>query len=482
MKLDTKGILFRVWRTVFLLAAGITVFIGMLQIGLIRPYYRNNIVSSVKLVADTVQNSLILSDAGKEQTETALREVIDNNVCLVIYNDRANIIYEADSLGTGCIFNAPATSQMNVYRSGTSMLELLASSGGEYSENVSNSRTGLEMIVYGRTIRDELSNYYLFVNSPVEPVDSIVTFFFRQYILYTLIAIVFASVVSYAIARSISDPIVRMRREAGKLARADYSANFEGGRYTETAELASTLNDARDKLAKIDQLRRDLIANVSHDIRTPITDIRAYAEMIRDISGNDPVKRQKHLDVIIRETQYMNNLVTDMSELSKMQSGNYHLNIEEVDLASVIRDIVGIYRQTMEKAMIRIKEEFTDDLIIYADEIKISQVVSNYISNAVKHSPDRGTITVRAYFKEDGHTVRFEVQDEGDGISAEDMPYIWDRYNKFSRNFSRSMTNTGLGLAIVKAILDAHMAPYGVESDVGKGSLFWFELNGKHAD
>jgi signal transduction histidine kinase len=250
-----------------------------------------------------------------------------------------------------------------------------------------------------------------------------------------LIAIVIASLVSYLIARSISDPIVRMRREAGKLAKADYTANFEGGRYSETAELASTLNDARDKLSKIDQLRRDLIANVSHDIRTPITDIRAYAEMIRDISGDDPVKRQKHLDVIIRETQYMNNLVTDMSELSKMQSGNYHLNIEEVDLASVIRDIIGIYSQTMKKGDIHMQEEFADDLIVYADEIKISQVISNYVSNAVKHSPDGGTITVRAYMKEDEKTVRLEVQDEGDGISPEDMPYIWDRYHKFSRNF-----------------------------------------------
>ena len=480
MKLDIHGIRFRLWLVFTFLAVGITLFIGALQTGLISPYYRNSKIRSVQTIADSIQKDLLGKHTTREGISSALRQTVNNNACVVILNEQGKKIYEADSIGAGCVFRepmSPAVREIIYHENGSSPL---SSENREYSVNLTNARTGQEMIVYGRQIRQNLSNYYMYVNSPLEPVDSVVQFFTRQYGLYTVIAVITASLAGLGLARTLSDPIVKMRKEAQKLAAADYSADFDGGTFSETKLLASTLNNANNKLSKIEEMRRDLIANVSHDIRTPLTDIRAYAEMIRDISGDNPEKREKHLDVIIRETEYMNRLVNDMSELSKMQSGNETLHFENVDLSELIRDVVDMDQKLAEDAGVVIHTEIPDHLTVFADELKITQVVANYLSNAIKYTPEGKNVYVRAWTLPDEETVRIEVADEGEGISAEELPYIWDRYQKSSRSFSRKMTSTGLGLNIVKAIADLHHASYGVTSKEGEGSTFWFELKETH--
>ena len=480
MKLDVHGIRFRLWLVFIFLAVGITVFIGALQTGLISPYYRNSKIRAVQTVADSIQTDLLAGKTTREGISSALRQTVNNNACVVIYSDRGTKIYEADSIGAGCVFREPMSQEVSDLLGRESMESMFEGDPKEYSVNLTNTRTGQEMIIYGRKISRNLANYYMFVNSPLEPVDSVVQFFTRQYGIYTVMAIIAASLVGLALARTLTDPIVRMQKEAKKLEEADYSASFEGGSFSETQLLAQTLNSANEKLSKIEEMRRDLIANVSHDIRTPLTDIRAYAEMIRDISGDIPEKREKHLDVIIRETEYMNRLVNDMSELSKMQSGNETLNRENVDLSELIRDVVDMDHKLAEDAGVTIHTDIAEQLTVFADELKMTQVVANYLSNAIKHTPAGKNVYVKAWRLDDEETVRLEVRDEGEGIPEDEIPYIWDRYQKSSRSFSRTMTSSGLGLSIVKAIGDMHGASYGVESKVDEGSLFWFELRETH--
>ena len=456
------------------MAVGITLFIGLLQIGFIRPYYRNSKIRAISSVATKISDDLIM-DGTSNGIQSAMRETIENNVCAVMYNDDGRQVYSADSLGVGCVFSVPSAKKPVELQSYESMRQTLQNSNETYSLNSENPITGDEMIVYGTVVHAPLSNYYLFLNSPLEPVDSITTFYFKQYFLYTLLAIGVASLFAFYISKKITRPIINMKAGAKKLAAADYSATFDGGSFTETRELAQALNEANSKLSKIETLRRDLIANVSHDIRTPLTDIRAYAEMIRDISGDRPEKRNKHLDVIIRETEYMSRLINDMSELSRMQTGNYEVFKENIDFADKVREIVDLNASVIERAGVKVVVEVPDSLTVYADDVKMGQVISNYLTNAIKHTPAGKKIFVRAYMLDDD-TIRFEVEDEGEGIPKDELPYIWDRYQKSSRSYSRNMTSTGLGLAIVKAIADTHHAKYGVKSEVGKGSIFWFEL------
>jgi len=271
-----------------------------------------------------------------------------------------------------------------------------------------------------------------------------------------------------------------MHHPATELASGNYDVNFNGGPFTELDDLASTLNSATEKLSKVDELRKDLIANMSHDIKTPLTMIKAYAEMIQDISGDNPVKRNEHLDVILKEVDYLDHLVTDMSELSKMQSGNFEIKLSQFDLVEEIEDIVFLMQGLCEENSIQMSVSAPEVVLVSADRVKIKQVIYNFVSNAIKHSGSGTSVQIEVTDR-DG-IVKVMVKDNGPGISEVDLPYIWDRYYKIDKGFRRSSKSTGLGLAISKAILDTHGANYGVLSNEGKGSCFWFELEVEDAE
>jgi len=342
------------------------------------------------------------------------------------------------------------------------------------SLTLNSQYTGTEMLLYGKRIRTNLANYYLILNTPLEPVESYIDFILNQYVYIAVIVIAISVILAFFLARRISSPIIKMKNEANKLAQGNYDVHFETESFSEIKDLATTLDDATGKLSKVNELRKDLVANVSHDIKTPLTMIRAYAEMIKDISGDDPKKREEHLDVILQETEYLDKLVSDMSQLSKLQSGVIELNKANFDLKNCTDNVVLLLSSVIKEKNINLVLDL-DDSTVYADEIKLSQVIYNFLSNALKYSDDDTKITIR--IRNDEEKVRLEVIDQGNGISEEALPYIWDRYYKVDKNFNRSVNSTGLGLAIAKAILEAHKARYGVESQLGKGSTFWFELS-----
>lgn len=482
MKLDKNGIRFRLLVSFVLLAVSIVLLLGLMQVSLIRPYYRNSKIQSTKVIAESLQEKLLSASGGQEDdVEDAYSETVDNDFCVVIFNSSGKEIYSADLLGEGCVFNNSAETDYSVdFHDAAAMIESLDESEGEYSIEVENITTGQDMLVYAEKISENLGTYYLFMNTPLEPVDSLISFFMSQYFYYTIVVTCAAFLFAVWISGKIAKPIIGMRKEAVKLYDADYRASFDGGSFSETRDLAETLNKATTELGKIEELRRDLMANVSHDIRTPLTNIRAYAEMIRDLSGDDKEKRNKHLNVIIRETEYMNTLINEMSELSKMQSGNDTLHRTNVDLSEKVAEIIELDGPIIERAGVILVTDMPDHLIIFADEVKIKEVIHNFLSNAIKHTDAGKHIYIRGSVLKDEETVRFEIQDEGDGIAKEDLDKIWDRYQKSSKSFSRNLKNTGLGLAIVKAILDQHNAEYGVESTLGKGSVFWFEMRETH--
>ena len=156
-----------------------------------------------------------------------------------------------------------------------------------------------------------------------------------------------------------------------------------------------------------------------------------------------------------------------------MQSGNYVLEKTNVDISERLWEIGEMNEPLIKKSGLQLIIEGDEHCVIYADDLKIKEVIHNFLTNAIRHSQSGGRIWMRAYEKEEG-VIQVEVEDEGDGIAKEDLEKIWDRYQKSSRSFTRNTNSTGLGLSIVKAILDAHHAQYGVVSTLNKGSTFWF--------
>ena len=446
------------------------------MIALIKPYYRENRIETIDVLIDNIENNLLTNNDNLNFEDTN-KLLANNNVCALIYNQAGYRLYEADSLGELCVLDKQITingEELIANKDANKIIDIL-SKEDVLNINLQSPLTGSEMLIYGKKISSNLVNYYVIINTPLEMLESYVDFILRQYLIVSLIIVIIALTVAFALANRITSPIVKMQKEANKLAEGNYNVSFnEKNSYTEINDLANALDDATDKLSKVDELRKDLVANVSHDIKTPLTVIRSYTEMIKDLSGDDPIKRNEHLDVILEESEYLTKLVNDMQEYSKMQAGYIQLNKSNFDLKKSVEDVCNLLNSLIIEKNIKLKKNLLST-IVYADEVKISEVIYNFISNSIKHSYENGVIEINII--DDIDKVRLEVKDNGEGIKEEDLPYIWDRYYKIDKQFIRNENSTGLGLAIAKAILEGHNAIYGVESKINEGSLFYFELS-----
>ena len=455
--------------------------LGFLLVLVIKPYYRDDRIKTVETISNTIEETLLKDNVTEKQIDSTARLVAGNNVCTIIFNENGKEIYSSDSLGQLCMLDKPVYvgEQSYIIKNEPEKFIEQIKQSNPFTLNLNSDITDTEMILYGVQFKNNLANYYLVINTPLEPVDSYINFIMNQYFYVAVFVIIISLVVAFFLAKRISSPIVKMKNEANKLAEGNYDVKFESNSFSEINDLATTLDDATEKLSQINDLRKDLVANVSHDIKTPLTIIQTYAEMIQDISGDDPVKRNEHLNVILKETEYLNKLVSDMSELSELQAGTIQIKRENFDLKKCTKKVIELLDELMKQKHIKLRTKL-DSCVVYADEIKMSQVIYNFISNAIKHSEDKSEIKINIIDSED--SVRLEVIDKGDGISEEALPYIWDRYYKVDKNFNRNVNSTGLGLAIAKAILEAHKAKYGVESKVNVGSKFYFELSKDYED
>lgn len=330
-----------------------------------------------------------------------------------------------------------------------------------------------ESMVSVRILTISSTPYLTILSARLTPVNATVQMIRQELIFVSIIMIILALVLAMVISRLISKPLSQMNESAKELAKGNYDVEFHDQSSLEISELGSTLNYTARQLKKTEQLQHELIANVSHDLRTPLTMIQAYAEMMRDIPGeNTP----ENVQVIIDEAGHLTGMVNDLLDISKLQAGVTQLNKTHFNLTA-----------NLEAAVQRIgrmasANEFTIELIcdqdqevfVDADEFKIYQVVYNLINNALNYSGDSRHIIVRQECTSD--TVKVSVQDFGPGIAKENLPLVWERYYKVDKEHRRSSNGSGLGLAIVRKILELHHAQYGVESALGQGSTFWFCL------
>jgi len=330
-----------------------------------------------------------------------------------------------------------------------------------------------EIILYGYLVETAQGEAMMvMIQAAITPVDATVETLRTQLYYITGILLVLSLLLTYLISNRISRPIIKMNNTAKEFAKGKYDTPFDGKGYLEISELSDTLNYARKELSKVEGLRRELIANVSHDLRTPLTMITGYGEVIRDIPGEST---PENVQIIIDEARYLTTLVNDMMDISKLQSGAQQVVATEFNLSACIRTILKRYAKLTEQQGYQIVFQSEGDAWVKADEIKISQVVYNLINNALTYTGSDKRVTVLQTITKD--KVKIEVIDTGEGIAQDQLSLIWDRYYKLDKPHRRSAMGTGLGLSIVKSILELHGAAFGVDSQVGYGSTFWFELD-----
>lgn len=334
---------------------------------------------------------------------------------------------------------------------------------------------GATFAVYGAYIGERNGkSMYLYLSSPLERTDTTRKVLQTQLITATFISLFLSLILAYFMARKHSVSIEKTTKSARKLADGNYNVKFEYGSYREINELADTLNYTANELSKTEELRRDLIANVSHDLKTPLTIIKSYAEMIRDISGNNEEKRNKHTGVIIDEANRLSLLVNDMLDLSQIQSGTVKMKSEKFDINIAATTVADSLEYFCENEGYKFVIKTDAKHYALGDSRKIIRVIYNLVINAVNYTGDDKTIKISVF--DTDTNVRFEVTDSGKGIAEEEIPHVWDKYYKASGTHKRQHVGTGIGLSIVKNILDAHNAKYGVTTKENIGSTFWFEL------
>lgn len=328
-----------------------------------------------------------------------------------------------------------------------------------------------ESVIYVRIVNIDDQEKVIMVNSVLTPVDATVSTLKRQLIVISIVMIIVAFAIAFGVSRSLSKSIIKINTGASRLAKGDFDVVFDSRDCLELSELSDTLNFTAKELSKADSLQKELIANVSHDLRTPLTMIKGYSEVMRDIPGeNTP----ENVQTVIDETERLAGLVNDMLDISKLKAGTIQLKREDYNITASIRHVLERYNKLREVEGYTIEFLYDSEVTVFADEQKMYQVIYNLVNNAINYTGEDKKVTVIQSLTED--SLRIEVKDTGEGVSQEDIPYVWDRYYKDKKTHKRAVQGTGLGLSIVKNILELHGAKYGVSSIQGRGATFWFEL------
>lgn len=305
------------------------------------------------------------------------------------------------------------------------------------------------------------------IQAQIVPVDATVKTIQVQLLIVSLLLIVIAYILSRTLTKRISAPMIEINESAKVLATGNYDEPFTGKGYKEIEELTQTLNSTRKELAKVEKMRNELIANVSHDLRTPLTMITGYAELMKDIPEE---MTQENLEVIMTEAHYLNSLVEELLDLSKMQSSSNEVSIDHYDLVVSLNDLSKRFGNLYPKRELIVTAP--DSVFVKANQGHVNRVLYNLINNAMNYS-DGG---VEVILKENEESVRISVCDEGVGLNDEELSKIWTRYYRSDSDHKRMVHGSGLGLSIVKNIFDASHIKYGVNNKEPHGLEFWFEI------
>lgn len=308
------------------------------------------------------------------------------------------------------------------------------------------------------------------------------------------------AVVTWLAAHRISKPILQLGDISGRMVHLDFEAKYQGDHHRWAAfrdeidvlganinelsaslersisELKTANNELKrdiEKREQIDEMRKEFLANVSHELKTPIALIQGYAEGLQEGISDDAAGREFYCEVIIDEASKMNTMVKKLLTLNQLEFGNDIIDMERFDLVALIRNYISSADILLKHNQIALQMTEYDPVYVWADEYKVEEVFMNYFTNAVNHCSGDKRIEVKLE-RENGR-VRIEVFNTGNAIPEESLPYIWDKFYKVDKARTRAYGGSGVGLSIVKAIVESMNQQYGVMNQEG-GVLFWFTL------
>lgn len=340
-----------------------------------------------------------------------------------------------------------------------------------------------------------LDNGNLFlIRSAMESIEESVRIS-NRFLLYTgFLAIIFGSVILGVGAKKISDPILRLTDISGQMIHLNFNAKYDGGGAAEVELLGKNINELSgtlentiselktannelqrdiEKKEKIDEMRKEFLSNVSHELKTPIALIQGYAEGLKEGISEDVESREFYCDVIMDEAAKMNTMVKKLLTLNELESGNEAVTMERFDLVTLIKNYLQSAGILIRQSNAKIRLNMEENVYVWADEFKVEEAFMNYFTNALNHLSGERIIDVK--IRQQENTVRLSVFNTGEPIPEESLAHLWEKFYKVDKARTRQYGGSGIGLSIVKAIMESLHQEYGV-INYDNGVEFWLEL------
>ncbi|WP_303803925.1 cell wall metabolism sensor histidine kinase WalK [Ruminococcus flavefaciens] len=451
----------------------------LLQTVFLQKFYNGMIIRNTVKVADNIS-----SESQNSDITSYIDDISRSNSILVFVTDTdGNILYSSDEYKKGHKFKDERL-EMPYNGNGKEMRFHYRELPENYTEFLSavnasdNGEAELQsddIYVYGRLIdfygSDEKA--VLYVGTTLNAVGSTARIIRIQLIWVTLLSIIIAFVLALFMSKSFSKPVSQLNEKAHKLGEKDNDAEFSEGFCTELDELNKTLDTTSEKLKKNREFQNELLANVSHDLRTPLTMIKGYAEMIRDISREDEKQCAEDVAVIVEETDRLTALVNEILEYSELQMSDSEAVMNDVDLSETVASVASSFDKLYSKDGYIFERIIADDIHIKGNVSRLQRAIYNLLDNAVRHAGEDKWLGIS--LRTDNDKAIIEISDHGSGIAPEELEHIWDRYYTKRQRSGKGVS--GLGLAIVKQIVSQHNGVCKAESEVGAGSVFSIELS-----
>lgn len=471
----------RIFIYFLLFTALLLLILWMFQVVFLDEFYRMQKRDMLRSSAES-----IVQNIDNENLQTLVYRIAErNSVCVLVTDQKLRTLAAAEAwngcvvhhMGPNTLYRIASSARKENGYAAFQEFPLRAFRNFQYDERQFRGRVppsdegdASSLIYVESTLLDGGERVYVFLNTLVTPVGATVQTIRNELYFISAIMVLLSFGLSLILSRRITRPLIETTQAAAALSRGEYDPVRNVG-YREIEQLNRQLTQAAKDLHRVEEMQHELIANISHDLRTPLTLIEGYAEAVRDLPDEGT---PENMQVIIDETRRLTTLVNSILELNAARNNAAELQLDVFDLTASIRGIMNRYQKLTEQDGYRIVFEPEQSVRVKADEIKVQQVVYNLINNALTYTGDDKTVTIRQLIS--GERVRIEISDSGEGIAPEEIEYIWDRYYRGRKPHKRAAIGSGLGLSIVKGILDSHQLAYGVESAEGMGSTFWFEL------
>ncbi len=474
------GIRSRIMLYLVAFVAFVIALLWLFQVVLLDSFYRYNKQRQITLVADA-----LVQNINNDDLAVLAEHLCDRyDVCILLVDNSGKALLSVDTLRSCLIHQMSSRDTLwwihQASENPEPVMEFFASK--YYMSTRYNYKNFIGMVpsrddaermtlMYARTVQAAGGrSLTLMLNTPITPVSSTVDTLRFQLVVITGIVLVGALLLAFLISRHVTRPIIETSVAARSLSQSRFDKPASH-RYREIDELNDTLEKAAEELSQVEHLQHELIANISHDLRTPLTMIGGYAEMVRDMPDEGT---PENMQIIIDETSRLSTLVNELLDFSRLQTGSEEMHPAPFALTGCVEAIITRIGKLVEKDGYTIRFTPASRLNAVADETRIEQVVYNLIGNALTYTGSDRLVTVEQL--QMGDTVRISIHDTGKGIPEDELDKIWNRYYRTKETHRRAVVGSGLGLNIVQTILEKHNARYGVKSREGEGTTFWFEL------